>query len=224
MHQGGRNNNTLLSQSWVFQASIASPPSPPPPSARAQRNLLFKRTICLLVAAVVFVTCAVHFYPTTTQILIASENCATTITNVLKKSERLMAIPFEKRLRMLGESLQKVNETVTIVPINSGMARLMFNLRCSLKALHVEPVLYFAYDLKVRALFSSPPLPSLCSLHFSQPLSFFFLLFCLCMPNKQRRFLHTWLTYWKNHSCSTMTQASTRRSWSTSVKVNTTSR
>ncbi len=127
---------------------------------QAQRRMPYKRIIYALAAAVFLVIIATHFHPEY-QIL-TKENSATTAIIAtttttaripeLKKSERLLAIPFEKRLQMLGEGLKAaaVNETVIIIPINSGMARLMFNLRCSLKELHVDPIVYFAYDLKVR--------------------------------------------------------------------------
>ncbi len=123
---------------------------------------VLKRGIYVLVAASLFFVSAMHFYPEQNQLKLS--RCK---QEEVKESERLMAIPFEKRLQMLGEGLREaaINETVIIVPINSGMARLMFNLRCSLKDLHVEPVLYFTYDLKVRYF---PSLPHLSSL-YSQP-------------------------------------------------------
>ncbi len=149
--------------------------------------MLYKRLIYALVAAVFLLIIATHFHPEYD--VLTKENRATTEIRVtttsqipdLKKSEKLLAIPFEKRLQMLGEGLKAaaINETVVIVPINSGMARLMFNLRCSLKDLHVEPIVYFTFDLKVREILSS----TLCCcqsfffshfLHIHHPLSLFF--------------------------------------------------
>ncbi len=81
--------------------------------------------------------------------------CQLQTQNITNKSTsaRLLEMSFQKRLQELGEGLKQaaVNQSIIMLSLNSGMARLMFNLRCSLLALHVHPVLYYARDIKVQA-------------------------------------------------------------------------
>ncbi len=67
------------------------------------------------------------------------------------KSEKYMSIPFQERLKLLGEGLQRKahNGSIIVTTINSGMKRYMLNLRCSLMRLQIQPVLYYTYDIEV---------------------------------------------------------------------------